>query len=46
MIVISILLLTKVAVDLLRVPRRVWHVVLSGAGLGIALVLMIQRFPF
>jgi len=46
MIVIFILLLTKVAVDLLRVPGRVWHVALSGAGLGVSLVLMIQRFPF
>ena len=46
MIVIFILLLTKVAVDLLRVPGRVWHVGLSGAGLGVSLVLMIQRFPF
>jgi hypothetical protein len=44
--VISILLLTKVAVDLIHVPRRVWHVVLSGAGLGVSLVLMIQRFPY
>jgi len=46
MIVISILLLSKVAVDLLRVPRRVWYMVLSGAGLGVSLVLMIERFPF
>jgi len=46
MIVITILLLSKVAVDLLRVPRRVWNMVLSGAGLGVSLVLMIERFPF
>ncbi len=41
-----IMLLTKVMVDLLGVPRREWHVLLSGAGLGISLVLMVERFPF
>jgi hypothetical protein len=45
-IVSIIMLLTKVMVDLLGVPRREWHVLLSGAGLGISLVLMVERFPF
>ncbi len=45
-IVIIIMLLTKVVVDLLRVQRREWHVLLSGAGLGISLVMMVERFPF
>ena len=45
-IVTIIMLLTKVVVDLLGVPRREWHVLLSGAGLGISLVLMVERFPF
>jgi HupE / UreJ protein len=45
-IVTLIMLLTKVVVDLLGVPRREWHVLLSGAGLGISLVLMVERFPF
>jgi hypothetical protein len=45
-IVTIILLLTKVAVDLLGVPRREWQITLSGAGLGISLVLMAERFPF
>ena len=45
-IVSIIMLLTKVVVDLLGLPRREWHVLLSGAGLGISLVLMFERFPF
>jgi len=45
-IVTIIMLLTKVVVDLLGLPRREWHVLLSGAGLGISLVLMVERFPF
>ena len=45
-IVSIIMLLTKVMVDLLGVPKREWHVLLSGAGLGISLVLMVERFPF
>ena len=45
-IVSIIMLLTKLMVDLLAVPRREWHVLLSGAGLGISLILMVERFPF
>jgi hydrogenase/urease accessory protein HupE len=45
-IVAIIMLVTKVAVDLLRVPRREWDVGLSGAALGISLMLMADRFPF
>lgn len=45
-IVCLIMLLTKLAVDLLGVNRREWHVLLSGAGLGISMILMIERFPF
>ena len=46
LIVVLIMLLSKVVVDLLRMPAREWHLVLSGAGLGISLVLMFERFPF
>jgi hypothetical protein len=46
LIVASIMILTKVVVDLLHFPRREWNVLLSGAGLGVSLVLMIERFPF
>jgi hypothetical protein len=28
-----------------KYSRREWHVLLSGAGMGISLVLMIERFP-
>ncbi len=45
-IVSIIMLLTEVVVNLLGVPRREWHVLLSGAGLGISLVMMVERFPF
>jgi len=45
-IVVVIMLLSKIVVDLLRFPGREWHLLLSGAGLGISLVLMIERFPF
>ena len=45
-IVSIIMVLTKVVVDLLGLPKREWHVLLSGAGMGISLVLMLERFPF
>lgn len=45
-IVTLIMLLTKLVVDILGMPRREWNVLLSGAGLGISLVLMAERFPF
>ena len=45
LIVAVIMLLTKVVVDLLHYSRREWHVLMSGAGLGVSLVLMIERFP-
>ena len=44
-IVAIIMLLTKLVVDLIGFPRREWQVLLSGAGLGISLVLMFERFP-
>ena len=46
LIVCIFILLTRVIVDLLGLPKREWHVLLSGAGLGISLVLMIERYPF
>ncbi|MDX2431003.1 MAG: HupE/UreJ family protein [Bacteroides sp.] len=46
LIVACILLVSMLVVDLLKYPRRDWHLLLSGAGLGISLVLMIERFPF
>ena len=46
LIVVVIMLLSKAVVDLLRMPVREWHLLLSGAGLGVSLVLMLERFPF
>jgi hypothetical protein len=46
LIVAVIMITTFLVVDVLKYPRREWHVLLSGAGLGISLVLMIERFPF
>jgi len=45
-IVTIIMLLTKVVVDIIGLARREWQVLLSGAGLGISMVLMLERFPF
>ena len=46
LIVACIMLLTMLVVELLKFPRREWNLLLSGAGLGVSLVLMIERFPF
>lgn len=46
MIVMVILLLSRLVVGLLKFPIREWTLLLSGAGLGISLVLMFERFPF
>ena len=46
LIVSIIMLLTFLIVDLLKFPRRDWHILLSGAGMGISLILMFERFPF
>jgi hypothetical protein len=46
-LIVSIIMgLTLLVVDLLKFPRREWHILLSGAGLGVSLVLMFERFPF
>jgi len=46
MIVLVIMILTFIAVDILKLKRREWNVALAGAGMGISLVLMIERFPW
>lgn len=46
LIVSIIMMLTFLIVDLLKFPRRDWHILLSGAGMGISLILMFERFPF
>ncbi len=45
-IVSIIMLITWIVVDLFRTSRRDWNLVLSGVGMGIALILMIDRIPW
>lgn len=45
-VVIVIMSLTWLVVHVLRARRREWNLLISGAGLGIALILMIERFPW
>lgn len=45
MIVLVVLGATWLLVDIIRMRRREWNLILSGAGLGISLTLMIERFP-
>ena len=45
-IVFSILALGAVFVTVLKVPRREWNLVISSAAGGIALIMMIERWPF
>lgn len=42
-IVIGILLLAMLIVDMLKYSRREWTLILSGAGFGISLIMMIER---
>lgn len=46
LIVLIIMLASMVVVDLLKFPRKDWQLLLSGAGLGVSLILMLERFPF
>lgn len=45
MIVAIIIFFTWILVDLLGVKRREWNLILSGAGLGISLVIILDRLP-
>jgi hypothetical protein len=45
-IVSAVLLLTHVIVRRIKFPRRDWSLVLSGAGMGISLILITQRLPW
>ena len=44
-IVSGVLLLTHILVNWLKFARREWSLVLSGAGMGISLILIMQRWP-
>lgn len=45
-IVTIVTLISYGIVRIIKAPQREWHLVLSGAGLGISLILMIERFPW
>lgn len=45
MIVAAFLFLGIITLDIFKVKPRDWNLVLSGAGLGISIILMIERFP-
>lgn len=45
-IVFIILLLTAITVNLGHAKKREWNLILSGAGLGVSLILIIERYPF
>jgi len=46
MIVFCVLTLAYFFIKFLRMPHREWNLVISGAGAGISLILMIERWPF
>lgn len=46
MIVAIIILITAVTVYFGHVKKREWNLILSGAGLGVSLILIIERYPF
>ena len=45
MIVLIVLLLSFLLVDVLGMKRREWNLLLSGAALGVSLILCIERWP-
>ncbi len=45
-VVAVIMSATWLVVNVLQARRREWNLLISGAGLGISLVLMIERFPW
>lgn len=46
MIVSIVLTITHVLVNWLKFPRREWSLVLSGGGMGVSLMLILQRIPW
>lgn len=45
LIVLGILLLAEFFVHVIHVKRREWNLVISGMGLGISLILILERWP-
>ena len=46
LIVFIIFGITGLIINVLKFSKREWNMVLSGAGLGVSLILIIERFPF
>lgn len=46
MIVLMILLVSFVLVNLVGMKRREWNLLLSGAAIGVSLILCVERWPF
>lgn len=42
-VVLVVLLMAMLIVDMLKYSRREWNLILSGAGLGLSLIMMIER---
>lgn len=45
-IVLILLALTALTINIGHAKKREWNLVLSGAGLGVSLILILERFPF
>jgi hypothetical protein len=45
MIVLAVLLLSFILVNLVGMKRREWNLILSGAALGVSLILCVERWP-
>ena len=45
-VVAIIFFVTWLMVDKLKILRKEWNLVLSGTGMGIALILIFERYPF
>ena len=45
-IVAIILLITALTIHLGHAKKREWNLILSGAGIGVSLILILERFPF
>ena len=45
MVVLGVLLVSVILVNLVRMKRREWNLLLSGAAIGVSLVLCVERWP-
>ncbi len=46
MIVLAVLLASSLLVNIVGVKRREWNLILSGAAIGVSLILCMERWPF